>query len=99
MRFWRRRRFMRWMAVSFAAALIAAPGASARLLVPQDSGGPATATADGAGAVRAPSPAPAERFSWNDAAVGAAGSLSVVLIAGGGLLITRGSRRGRLAGT
>ena len=98
MRFWRRQRFLRWMALSFATATIAAPTASARPLVPQDSGGPATASADGAGAVRVAASTSANGFSWSDAAVGAAGSLSLVLIAGGGLLVARGVRRTHLAG-
>jgi hypothetical protein len=38
-----------------------------------------------------------DSFSWSDAGVGAAAAFSLVLLAGGGVLVVRGSRRSGLA--
>jgi hypothetical protein len=97
MKFWRRRRILRWTAVAFAAAAIGAPSAQARLYGGELDGG-------GVPSQPATNPIPpastaTDAFSWADAGVGAAAALSIVFLAGGGVLVVRGSRRSRLAGT
>jgi hypothetical protein len=44
-----------------------------------------------------PTSATSDDFSWADAGVGAAAAFSLVLVAGGGMLVLRGSRRSGLA--
>ena len=93
---WRRRWLFRWVAVAFATAARVAPAAQA--VVP--------ASVEQAGATsRQPVDKPivpvsgtTDSFSWSDAGVCAAAAFSLVLLAGGGLLVVRASRRSGLAG-
>jgi hypothetical protein len=95
MRFWRKRWFLRWTAVAFAASALAAPAAQARTDVPTD--GPAV-TQQPAANPTPPAATATDAFSWADAGVGAAAALSIVLLAGGSVLVVRESRRSGLAG-
>jgi hypothetical protein len=95
MKFWRRRWLLRWSAVAFAAAAFA-PAAQATYH-PEVGGGSANKPV-----AQQPAPTPvavSDEFSWADAGVGAAAAFSVILVAGGGVLLVRGGRTGRLAGT
>jgi hypothetical protein len=89
----RQRRFLRWTAAAFAAAAFAAPAAQAMPYNGDDVGSattsrPVTATPSDGGS----------GFSWADAGIGVAAAASVVLVAGGGVLVVRGTRRSGLAG-
>jgi len=91
----RRRWFLGWVVVAVAAAALIAPAAQA--VIP--------ANPEPAGAItRQPVTKPivpvagtTDSFSWSDAGIGAAAAFSLVLLAGGGVLVVRGSRRSGLA--
>jgi hypothetical protein len=95
MRFWRRR-FIRWSALAFAIAAFAAPVAGAQVYA---EGGGSSGTSNATTtpppakpATPAVAPAPVGEFSWGDAGIGAAGAMSIVLLASGLLLVARGTR-------
>jgi uncharacterized iron-regulated membrane protein len=92
----RKRRILRWTAVAFAAAAFAAPAAQAMPYNGQEGGTSPQTTSDPVSAT--PSDG-GSGFSWADAGIGVAAAASVVLVAGGGVLVVRGTRRSRLAGT
>jgi hypothetical protein len=89
----RRRRILGFTAAAFAATALAAPAAQAMPYNGQEGGTvsttsqPVSATPTGGG------------FDWADAGIGVAAAASVVLVAGGGVLVVRGTRRSGLAGT
>jgi hypothetical protein len=94
-----RRRLLAWIAVGFAAAAIVAPTAQGvRAVV----GGEGSVSPQTTPTVPASQPTASTQssdgFSWSDAGVGAAAVLSIVLVAGGGVLVVRGTRRSGLAG-
>lgn len=95
MRFWRRRLLLRKSAVVFAAAALFAPAAQARQANPVE--GSAVVQRSPANPTT-PTTTATEAFNWADAGVGAAAALSIVLVAGGSVLVARGSRRSGLAG-
>jgi len=88
----RRRRILGWTAAAFAATAFAAPVAQAMPYTGENGGTvpktspPVAATPTGGG------------FDWADAGIGVAAAASVVLVAGGGVLVVRGTRRSGLAG-
>jgi hypothetical protein len=89
----RKQRIARWTAAAFAAAAFAAPAAQAMPYNGNEAGSvttsrPVSATPSDGGS----------GFSWADAGIGAAAAASIVLVAGGGVLVVRGTRRSGLAG-
>jgi hypothetical protein len=95
MRFRRKRWLSRITAVAFAASALAAPAAQARIDIPSDS---SAGVQQPAASPDTPASTAAQAFDWADAGVGAAAVLSIVLVAGGGFLVVRESRRSGLAG-
>jgi hypothetical protein len=94
----RRRWFFTWVAVAFAAAAFVAPAAQAVVPVNAESAGATVRQPVARHAV--PVSGTTDSFSWSDAGVGAAAAFSLVLLAGGGVLIVhvvRGTRRSGLA--
>ena len=100
MNFRRRRWIFRWFVPAFAAATFVGP-AAARPMV--DDPGGRLVTSPGEFAKPAPStsprvvPSPQGGFDWRDAGVGAVGTLSLLLLTGGSVLVVRESRRAGLA--
>ena len=90
----RRRWFLGWIVVAFAAAALIAPAAQA--VIPANPE-PAGATSQPVNKPIIPVTGTNDSFSWSDAGVGAAAAFSLVLLAGGGVLVVRGSRRSGLA--
>ncbi len=90
----RRRRILGWTAAAFAAAAFAAPVAQAMPYNGQEGGTvsttsqPVSTTPTGGGG-----------FDWADAGIGVAAAASVVLVAGGSVLVVRGTRRSGLPQT
>ena len=90
----RRRRILGWTAAAFAATAFAAPVAQA-MPYTGENGGTVPKTSQPVAAT----PSGGEGFDWADAGIGVAAAASVVLVAGGGVLVVRGTRRSGLAGT
>ena len=90
----RRRRILGWTAAAFAATAFAAPVAHA-MPYTGENGGTVPKTSQPVAAA----PSGAGGFDWADAGIGVAAAASVVLVAGGGVLVVRGTRRSGLAGT
>jgi len=94
MRFRRRRWFFRWTAIAFAITAFAAPAAQAVIPASIDAG---VSRQQPAAKPSVPATGATDGFSWADAGVGAAAAFSLVLLAGGGVLVVRGSRGSGLA--
>lgn len=101
MSFRRRKWLLRLFAPAFAALMLAGP-AAARPMVDGPGGRIITSADEFPAQPQAPRPtvvpAPSGGFDWGDAGVGAAGTLSLLLFAGGSLLVVRQTRRTGLAG-
>ena len=84
MRFWRKWRIIRFTAISFAAAAIAAPSALAIPVTDAD-GGMSTQ-------IKLVAPAPSSGFDWSSLEIGVGSALALLLLAGGTAIVLRRGR-------
>ena len=88
MRFWRKWKIIRFTAISFAAAAIAAPTALAIPVTDAD-GGMSTQIK----LIAPPPPPESSGFDWSSLEIGVGSALALLVLAGGTAVVLRRSRR------